>query len=160
MAVHGALMGARRLAAWLAEQVSVALSIAQPWNGGCSFDEHYSNCGYSVALGTNGFTWEQINTWEKPTMDPAVPTERKCFGYKILRSELSVTKSYLHRQFDFFRAGKVINEDHEQLNLFHRIGFRKERVPLETVEMVIQKLLVAGKVLALVGFGGKSRMNM
>ncbi|NXY40629.1 PTPRT phosphatase, partial [Ceuthmochares aereus] len=42
--------------------------------GGCSFDEHYNNCGYSVALGTNGFTWEQINTWEKPTMDPAVPT--------------------------------------------------------------------------------------
>uniref|UniRef100_A0A8C5X5K0 protein-tyrosine-phosphatase n=1 Tax=Malurus cyaneus samueli TaxID=2593467 RepID=A0A8C5X5K0_9PASS len=25
-------------------------------------------------MGTNGFTWEQINTWEKPTMDPAVPT--------------------------------------------------------------------------------------
>uniref|UniRef100_A0A8C4PCP5 protein-tyrosine-phosphatase n=1 Tax=Dromaius novaehollandiae TaxID=8790 RepID=A0A8C4PCP5_DRONO len=43
-------------------------------NSGCSFDEHYNNCGYSVALGTNGFTWEQINTWEKPTMDPAVPT--------------------------------------------------------------------------------------
>ncbi|XP_049724664.1 receptor-type tyrosine-protein phosphatase T isoform X2 [Elephas maximus indicus] len=42
--------------------------------GGCSFDEHYSNCGYSVALGTNGFTWEQINTWEKPMLDPAVPT--------------------------------------------------------------------------------------
>ncbi|XP_016011376.1 receptor-type tyrosine-protein phosphatase T isoform X2 [Rousettus aegyptiacus] len=41
---------------------------------GCSFDEHYSNCGYSVALGTNGFTWEQINTWEKPMLDPAVPT--------------------------------------------------------------------------------------
>ncbi|XP_063260730.1 receptor-type tyrosine-protein phosphatase T isoform X2 [Prinia subflava] len=47
---------------------------AQVFPGGCSFDEHYSNCGYSVALGTNGFTWEQINTWEKPTMDPAVPT--------------------------------------------------------------------------------------
>ncbi|XP_014796757.1 PREDICTED: receptor-type tyrosine-protein phosphatase T isoform X3 [Calidris pugnax] len=46
----------------------------QVFAGGCSFDEHYSNCGYSVALGTNGFTWEQINTWEKPTMDPAVPT--------------------------------------------------------------------------------------
>ncbi|XP_035200185.1 receptor-type tyrosine-protein phosphatase T isoform X13 [Oxyura jamaicensis] len=46
----------------------------QGFAGGCSFDEHYSNCGYSVALGTNGFTWEQINTWEKPTMDPAVPT--------------------------------------------------------------------------------------
>ncbi|XP_064023632.1 receptor-type tyrosine-protein phosphatase T isoform X9 [Pogoniulus pusillus] len=46
----------------------------QLFPGGCSFDEHYSNCGYSVALGTNGFTWEQINTWEKPTMDPAVPT--------------------------------------------------------------------------------------
>uniref|UniRef100_A0A674JPD8 protein-tyrosine-phosphatase n=1 Tax=Terrapene triunguis TaxID=2587831 RepID=A0A674JPD8_9SAUR len=43
-------------------------------SSGCSFDEHYSNCGYSVALGTNGFTWEQLNTWEKPTMDPAVPT--------------------------------------------------------------------------------------
>ncbi|XP_060086917.1 receptor-type tyrosine-protein phosphatase T [Heteronotia binoei] len=46
----------------------------QGFAGSCSFDEHYSNCGYSVALGTNGFTWEQINTWEKPTMDPAVPT--------------------------------------------------------------------------------------
>ncbi|XP_030389230.1 receptor-type tyrosine-protein phosphatase T isoform X6 [Gopherus evgoodei] len=46
----------------------------QVFPGGCSFDEHYSNCGYSVALGTNGFTWEQLNTWEKPTMDPAVPT--------------------------------------------------------------------------------------
>ncbi|KAM6243393.1 receptor-type tyrosine-protein phosphatase T isoform 5-T5 [Spheniscus humboldti] len=46
----------------------------QVFAGGCSFDEHYSNCGYSVALGTNGFTWEQTNTWEKPTMDPAVPT--------------------------------------------------------------------------------------
>ncbi|XP_077191518.1 receptor-type tyrosine-protein phosphatase T isoform X10 [Paroedura picta] len=46
----------------------------QVFAGSCSFDEHYSHCGYSVALGTNGFTWEQINTWEKPTMDPAVPT--------------------------------------------------------------------------------------
>ncbi|XP_028925857.1 receptor-type tyrosine-protein phosphatase T isoform X5 [Ornithorhynchus anatinus] len=46
----------------------------QGFAGGCSFDEHYSNCGYSVALGTNGFTWEQINTWEKPMLDPAVPT--------------------------------------------------------------------------------------
>nr|XP_025731328.1 receptor-type tyrosine-protein phosphatase T-like [Callorhinus ursinus] len=47
---------------------------AQSAAGGCSFDEHYGNCGYSVALGTNGFTWEQINTWEKPMLDPAVPT--------------------------------------------------------------------------------------
>ncbi|XP_073092680.1 receptor-type tyrosine-protein phosphatase T isoform X3 [Manis javanica] len=47
---------------------------AQSAAGGCAFDEHYSNCGYSVALGTNGFTWEQINTWEKPMLDPAVPT--------------------------------------------------------------------------------------
>ncbi|XP_007474384.2 receptor-type tyrosine-protein phosphatase T isoform X12 [Monodelphis domestica] len=46
----------------------------QGFAGGCSFDEHYSSCGYSVALGTNGFTWEQINTWEKPMLDPAVPT--------------------------------------------------------------------------------------
>ncbi|XP_020854358.1 receptor-type tyrosine-protein phosphatase T isoform X7 [Phascolarctos cinereus] len=46
----------------------------QGFAGGCSFDEHYSTCGYSVALGTNGFTWEQINTWEKPMLDPAVPT--------------------------------------------------------------------------------------
>ncbi|CAL8381263.1 unnamed protein product [Boreogadus saida] len=42
--------------------------------GGCSFEENYSSCGYSVSLGTNGFTWEQVNTWEKPTMDPALPT--------------------------------------------------------------------------------------
>ncbi|CAL8337692.1 unnamed protein product [Lota lota] len=42
--------------------------------GGCSFEESYSSCGYSVSLGTNGFTWEQVNTWEKPTMDPALPT--------------------------------------------------------------------------------------
>uniref|UniRef100_A0A8B9L9R2 protein-tyrosine-phosphatase n=1 Tax=Astyanax mexicanus TaxID=7994 RepID=A0A8B9L9R2_ASTMX len=41
---------------------------------GCSFEEHYSKCGYSVALGTNGFAWEQVNTWERPTMDAAVPT--------------------------------------------------------------------------------------
>ncbi|XP_054111346.1 receptor-type tyrosine-protein phosphatase T isoform X2 [Callithrix jacchus] len=47
---------------------------AQSAAGGCAFDEHYSNCGYSVALGTNGFTWEQINTWEKPMLDQAVPT--------------------------------------------------------------------------------------
>ncbi|XP_057193363.1 receptor-type tyrosine-protein phosphatase T isoform X13 [Triplophysa rosa] len=42
--------------------------------GNCSFEEHYSNCGYSVALGTNGFAWEQVNTWERPSMDAAVPT--------------------------------------------------------------------------------------
>uniref|UniRef100_A0A8C7U235 protein-tyrosine-phosphatase n=1 Tax=Oncorhynchus mykiss TaxID=8022 RepID=A0A8C7U235_ONCMY len=42
--------------------------------GSCSFEEHYSSCGYSVALGTNGFAWEQVNTWERPTMDAAVPT--------------------------------------------------------------------------------------
>uniref|UniRef100_A0A3P8YSR0 protein-tyrosine-phosphatase n=1 Tax=Esox lucius TaxID=8010 RepID=A0A3P8YSR0_ESOLU len=40
----------------------------------CSFEEHYSSCGYSVALGTSGFAWEQVNTWERPTMDAAVPT--------------------------------------------------------------------------------------
>ncbi|XP_058487852.1 receptor-type tyrosine-protein phosphatase T isoform X5 [Solea solea] len=42
--------------------------------GGCTFEESYSSCGYSVSLGTNGFTWEQVNSWEKPTMDPALPT--------------------------------------------------------------------------------------
>ncbi|KAM9534639.1 receptor-type tyrosine-protein phosphatase mu-like [Salvelinus alpinus] len=45
--------------------------------GSCSFEEHYSSCGYSVALGTNGFAWEQVNTWERPTMDAAVPTGTK-----------------------------------------------------------------------------------
>uniref|UniRef100_A0A8C4YUW2 protein-tyrosine-phosphatase n=1 Tax=Gadus morhua TaxID=8049 RepID=A0A8C4YUW2_GADMO len=48
--------------------------VASPSTGGCSFEENYSSCGYSVSLGTNGFTWEQVNTWEKPTMDPALPT--------------------------------------------------------------------------------------
>ncbi|XP_030584758.1 receptor-type tyrosine-protein phosphatase T-like [Archocentrus centrarchus] len=42
--------------------------------GGCTFEESYSSCGYSVSLGTNGFTWEQVNSWEKPTIDPALPT--------------------------------------------------------------------------------------
>ncbi|MBN3298151.1 PTPRT phosphatase, partial [Amia calva] len=42
--------------------------------GSCSFEEQYSSCGYSVALGTNGFAWEQVNTWEKPTLDAALPT--------------------------------------------------------------------------------------
>ncbi|XP_069508465.1 receptor-type tyrosine-protein phosphatase T isoform X19 [Ambystoma mexicanum] len=49
-------------------------ALAQGFAGGCSFDEHYNHCGYSVALGTNGFTWEQVNTWEKPPADPVVPT--------------------------------------------------------------------------------------
>nr|XP_031289644.1 receptor-type tyrosine-protein phosphatase T isoform X6 [Camelus dromedarius] len=57
-----------------AAAASSARRRAQSAAGGCSFDGHYSNCGYSVALGTNGFTWEQINTWEKPMLDPAVPT--------------------------------------------------------------------------------------
>ncbi|XP_018597846.1 receptor-type tyrosine-protein phosphatase T isoform X4 [Scleropages formosus] len=42
--------------------------------GSCSFEEHYSSCGYSVALGTSGFAWEQVNTWERPTMDSVIPT--------------------------------------------------------------------------------------
>ncbi|XP_018418112.1 PREDICTED: receptor-type tyrosine-protein phosphatase T isoform X4 [Nanorana parkeri] len=42
--------------------------------GGCTFEEHYNSCGYSVALGTNGFTWEQVNTWERPPLDSIVPT--------------------------------------------------------------------------------------
>lgn len=45
-------------------------------SGGCAFEEPYSTCGYSVSLGTNGFTWEQVNSWEKKTMDPALPTGR------------------------------------------------------------------------------------
>uniref|UniRef100_A0A8C5R8W7 protein-tyrosine-phosphatase n=1 Tax=Leptobrachium leishanense TaxID=445787 RepID=A0A8C5R8W7_9ANUR len=45
-----------------------------PFSGGCTFEEHYSSCGYSVALGTNGFTWDQVNTWERPPMDATVPT--------------------------------------------------------------------------------------
>ncbi|KAG8446188.1 hypothetical protein GDO86_013875 [Hymenochirus boettgeri] len=42
--------------------------------GGCTFEDHYNSCGYSVALGTSGFTWEQVNTWEKPPLDSAIPT--------------------------------------------------------------------------------------
>uniref|UniRef100_A0A6I8Q6T2 protein-tyrosine-phosphatase n=1 Tax=Xenopus tropicalis TaxID=8364 RepID=A0A6I8Q6T2_XENTR len=45
-----------------------------PPTGGCTFEEHYNSCGYSVALGTNGFTWEQVNTWERPPLDPSIPT--------------------------------------------------------------------------------------
>ncbi|XP_073726563.1 receptor-type tyrosine-protein phosphatase T isoform X4 [Misgurnus anguillicaudatus] len=50
------------------------LAFGEFFPGNCSFEEHYSNCGYSVALGTNGFAWEQVNTWERPSMDAAVPT--------------------------------------------------------------------------------------
>uniref|UniRef100_A0A9J8A588 protein-tyrosine-phosphatase n=1 Tax=Cyprinus carpio carpio TaxID=630221 RepID=A0A9J8A588_CYPCA len=50
------------------------LTFGEFFPGNCSFEEHYSNCGYSVALGTNGFAWEQVNTWERPSMDAAVPT--------------------------------------------------------------------------------------
>ncbi|XP_028853405.1 receptor-type tyrosine-protein phosphatase T isoform X10 [Denticeps clupeoides] len=46
----------------------------QSYHGGCTFEEHYSSCGYSVALGTTGFAWEQVNTWEKPIIDAAIPT--------------------------------------------------------------------------------------
>ncbi|XP_055723836.1 receptor-type tyrosine-protein phosphatase T isoform X8 [Salvelinus fontinalis] len=50
------------------------LICGQFFPGSCSFEDPYSSCGYSVALGTNGFAWEQVNTWERPTMDAAVPT--------------------------------------------------------------------------------------
>uniref|UniRef100_A0A3B4CIR0 protein-tyrosine-phosphatase n=1 Tax=Pygocentrus nattereri TaxID=42514 RepID=A0A3B4CIR0_PYGNA len=67
----------------VAENVAAVQFIPEPPSDGkqttigessCSFEEHYSKCGYSVALGTNGFAWEQVNTWERPTMDAAVPT--------------------------------------------------------------------------------------
>ncbi|KAM6980294.1 receptor-type tyrosine-protein phosphatase T isoform 2-T2 [Aplochiton taeniatus] len=54
--------------------VQLDFTCGQFFPGGCSFEEPYNSCGYSVALGTNGFTWEQVNTWEKPSMDVAVPT--------------------------------------------------------------------------------------
>ncbi|XP_076869891.1 receptor-type tyrosine-protein phosphatase T isoform X5 [Brachyhypopomus gauderio] len=56
------------------------LTNGQFFPGSCSFEEHYSSCGYSVALGTNGFAWEQVNTWERPTMDAAVPTGNSWTG--------------------------------------------------------------------------------
>ncbi|XP_049590190.1 receptor-type tyrosine-protein phosphatase T isoform X3 [Syngnathus scovelli] len=35
------------------------LTGAQFFPGGCTFSDSYSGCGYSVSLGTSGFTWEQ-----------------------------------------------------------------------------------------------------
>ncbi|XP_059925931.1 receptor-type tyrosine-protein phosphatase T [Gadus macrocephalus] len=64
------------LPAALILSVLLGFTHGQFFPGGCSFEENYSSCGYSVSLGTNGFTWEQVNTWEKPTMDPALPTGR------------------------------------------------------------------------------------
>ncbi|XP_033934567.1 receptor-type tyrosine-protein phosphatase T-like, partial [Pseudochaenichthys georgianus] len=52
----------------------LGFTAGQLFPGGCTFEESYSSCGYSVSLGTNGFTWEQVNSWEKPTIDPALPT--------------------------------------------------------------------------------------
>ncbi|XP_056884839.1 receptor-type tyrosine-protein phosphatase T isoform X6 [Takifugu flavidus] len=46
----------------------------QSYPGGCTFEESFFNCGYSVSLGTTGFTWEQVYSWRTPTMDPAMPT--------------------------------------------------------------------------------------
>ncbi|XP_061640094.1 receptor-type tyrosine-protein phosphatase T isoform X1 [Phyllopteryx taeniolatus] len=34
-------------------------TVAQFFPGGCDFEDSYSSCGYSVSLGTSGFTWEQ-----------------------------------------------------------------------------------------------------
>ncbi|XP_061544107.1 receptor-type tyrosine-protein phosphatase T isoform X9 [Phycodurus eques] len=34
-------------------------TVAQFFPGGCDFEDSYSSCGYSVSLGTGGFTWEQ-----------------------------------------------------------------------------------------------------
>ncbi|XP_077434565.1 receptor-type tyrosine-protein phosphatase T isoform X12 [Vanacampus margaritifer] len=37
----------------------VGFAGAQFFSGGCTFEDSYSSCGYSVSLGTSGFTWEQ-----------------------------------------------------------------------------------------------------
>uniref|UniRef100_A0A3B3RQB3 protein-tyrosine-phosphatase n=1 Tax=Paramormyrops kingsleyae TaxID=1676925 RepID=A0A3B3RQB3_9TELE len=49
-------------------------SVSSCLAGSCSFEEHYNSCGFSVALGTSGFAWEQVNTWEKPTTEAVLPT--------------------------------------------------------------------------------------
>ncbi|XP_021332973.1 receptor-type tyrosine-protein phosphatase T isoform X11 [Danio rerio] len=67
-------MDQRNYFALLLLVLHVQLTFGEFFPGSCSFEEHYSNCGYSVALGTNGFAWEQVNTWERPSMDAAVPT--------------------------------------------------------------------------------------
>ncbi|XP_023576170.1 receptor-type tyrosine-protein phosphatase mu [Octodon degus] len=41
--------------------------------GGCLFDEPYSTCGYSQAE-DNDFSWEQVNTLGRPTLDPWMPS--------------------------------------------------------------------------------------
>ncbi|KAK9529747.1 hypothetical protein VZT92_013822 [Zoarces viviparus] len=67
----------------------LGFTAGQLFPGGCTFEESYSSCGYSVSLGTNGFTWEQVNSWEKATMDPALPTGRTMCFY--MTSSLFVT---------------------------------------------------------------------
>ncbi|XP_040059966.1 receptor-type tyrosine-protein phosphatase T isoform X17 [Gasterosteus aculeatus] len=64
----------RALSAVLLHFVLLGSAASQLFPGGCTFEEPYSSCGYSVSLGTSGFSWEQLNSWEKPTMDPALPT--------------------------------------------------------------------------------------
>ncbi|KAM8916967.1 receptor-type tyrosine-protein phosphatase T isoform 3-T3 [Spinachia spinachia] len=54
--------------------VLLGSAASQLFPGGCTFEESYSSCGYSVSLGTSGFSWEQLNSWEKPSMDAALPT--------------------------------------------------------------------------------------
>lgn len=75
--------------------VNICNILSLLFSGGCAFEESYSSCGYSVSLGTNGFTWEQVNSWEKPTMDPALPTGRTVASKLLLSPTLYQQVSFM-----------------------------------------------------------------
>ncbi|XP_038246799.1 receptor-type tyrosine-protein phosphatase mu isoform X1 [Dermochelys coriacea] len=46
---------------------------AEPFTGGCSFDEPFSSCGYSQS-DDDDLNWDQVNTLLKPSSDPWMPS--------------------------------------------------------------------------------------
>ncbi|XP_072425982.1 receptor-type tyrosine-protein phosphatase mu-like isoform X4 [Chiloscyllium punctatum] len=46
----------------------------QTFAGSCTFDEPFSDCGYTQGMEGSDLDWEQINTMVKPSLDPWIPT--------------------------------------------------------------------------------------
>ncbi|XP_016362888.1 receptor-type tyrosine-protein phosphatase mu-like, partial [Sinocyclocheilus anshuiensis] len=62
-----------KLFAFLFTAIGVLVSArAQVFKGDCDFEKPFSSCGYSQGR-DDDLDWEQINTSEKPSLDPWVP---------------------------------------------------------------------------------------
>ncbi|XP_060679815.1 receptor-type tyrosine-protein phosphatase mu-like isoform X4 [Hemiscyllium ocellatum] len=55
--------------------LSLSLGVrGQTFAGSCTFDEPFSDCGYTQGMEGSDLDWEQINTMVKPSLDPWIPT--------------------------------------------------------------------------------------